>query len=118
VEKCELRIDPAPNDYTNGTDSFGNTRSYFSIFSPHERLRVEASSRLRVRDRNPDLDPAASPRLADGARFASVPGRRAVRAGVRVRVRLAVRSTRAGARAVRTRELSLRAGRCWSRPSS
>jgi len=61
VEKCELRIDPAPNDYTNGTDSFGNTRSYFSIFSPHERLRVEASSRLRVRDRKPDLDPAASP---------------------------------------------------------
>src|SRR5207244_11848419 len=57
----DLRIDPAPNDYTNGTDSFGNTRSYFSIFSPHERLRVEASSRLRVRDRNPDLDPAASP---------------------------------------------------------
>jgi transglutaminase-like putative cysteine protease len=60
VERCELRIDPAPNELRDDTDAFGNVRSYFSIYSPHERLRVEAVSRLSVRDRSPDLDPAAS----------------------------------------------------------
>ena len=61
VDRCELKIDPEPSDFRSGTDAFGNTRSYFSIVSPHERLRVEASSRVRVRDRYQDLDPAASP---------------------------------------------------------
>ena len=61
VERFELRIDPIPNELRSGTDAFGNVRSYFSIYSPHERLRVEAVSRLRVRDRIPDLDPGASP---------------------------------------------------------
>jgi transglutaminase-like putative cysteine protease len=61
VDRCELRIDPEPNDFQSGTDAFGNTRSYFSISSPHERLRVEAKSLVRVRDRYQDLDPAASP---------------------------------------------------------
>ncbi len=61
VDRCELKIDPAPSDFRNGTDAFGNIRSYFSISAPHERLRVEASSRLLVRDRYVDLDPATSP---------------------------------------------------------
>jgi len=61
VDQYELSIDPVPNDLRNGTDAFGNVRSYFSIFSAHERLRVEASSRLYVNDRYPDLDPAVSP---------------------------------------------------------
>jgi transglutaminase-like putative cysteine protease len=61
VDRCELTIDPEPNDVRSGADPFGNIRSYFSIFSPQERLRVEARSRLRVRDRYRDLDPAASP---------------------------------------------------------
>src|SRR5215469_11389720 len=61
VDRCELKIDPEPGDFRSGTDAFGNTRSYFSIVSPHEQLRVEASSRVRVRDRYQDLDPAASP---------------------------------------------------------
>jgi transglutaminase-like putative cysteine protease len=60
VEHCELRIDPTPNELRSGIDRFGNVRSYFSIYSPHERLRVEAVSRLSVHDRNPDLDPEAS----------------------------------------------------------
>jgi len=60
VDRCELSIDPAPNDLRNGIDAFGNVRSYFSIFSPHERLRVKARSRVRVRDRYRDLDPTAS----------------------------------------------------------
>jgi transglutaminase-like putative cysteine protease len=61
VDRCELKIDPEPSDFRSGTDAFGNIRSYFSIVSPHERLRVEARSRVRVRDRYQDLDPAASP---------------------------------------------------------
>jgi transglutaminase-like putative cysteine protease len=61
LEEYELDIDPPPNDLRNGTDSFGNVRSHFSIYAPHERLRVEARSRLRVRDPHPQLEPAASP---------------------------------------------------------
>jgi transglutaminase-like putative cysteine protease len=61
VEQCQLQIDPTPNDFREGTDSFGNVRSYFAIFTPHEHLRVEASSRLGVRDRDPNPDAAASP---------------------------------------------------------
>lgn len=61
VQRCELMIDPAPNDLRSGTDAFGNVRTYFSIFSPHQRLSVEAVSQLRMRDRDPDPDPGASP---------------------------------------------------------
>jgi transglutaminase-like putative cysteine protease len=61
VDQCELAIDPPPNDLRSGSDAFGNTRSYFSIFSPHDRLRVEARSRLSVADRYAHLDPTASP---------------------------------------------------------
>jgi transglutaminase-like putative cysteine protease len=61
VDQSELAIDPPPSDLHTGADAFGNVRSLFSIYAPHERLRVEATSRLRVRDRYADLDPAASP---------------------------------------------------------
>ena len=61
VNRCELRIDPLPNNLRNGTDAFGNVRSHFSIFSPHDQLRVEALSELRIRDQFPDQDPADSP---------------------------------------------------------
>ncbi|HEX4599236.1 MAG TPA: transglutaminase family protein [Burkholderiaceae bacterium] len=61
VERCELKIDPAPNELRSDTDAFGNVRSYFSIYAAHERLRVEALSRLRVRARGAGLDPQASP---------------------------------------------------------
>jgi transglutaminase-like putative cysteine protease len=61
VDECVLSIDPSPNELHTGTDAFGNIRSLFSLYAPHERLRVEARSRLRVVDRYADLDPAASP---------------------------------------------------------
>jgi len=61
VDRCDLRIDPVPSELRSGTDSFGNVRSYFSIYAPHELLRVEADSRVRVLDRFPRLDAAASP---------------------------------------------------------
>src|SRR5258708_26571970 len=61
VDQSELAIDPPPSDLHTGADAFGNVRSLFSIYAPHEQLRVEATSRLRVRDRYAGLDPAASP---------------------------------------------------------
>jgi transglutaminase-like putative cysteine protease len=61
VEQCELHVDPVPSDFRSGTDSFGNLRSYFSIFSPHERLRVEARSRLSLKAEGPEPDPHVSP---------------------------------------------------------
>jgi len=61
VERCKLRIDPAPNELRHGTDAFGNVRSYFSIYAPHERLRVEAISRLRTSGCAPNPNPWASP---------------------------------------------------------
>jgi transglutaminase-like putative cysteine protease len=61
LEQCELSIDPPPNELRNGIDAFGNTRSFFSFYAPHERLRVQACSRLRMLDRADELDPSASP---------------------------------------------------------
>jgi transglutaminase-like putative cysteine protease len=48
VDRCVLNIDPAPSDLSNGDDAFGNVRSLFSLYGPHQGLRVKASSRLRV----------------------------------------------------------------------
>jgi transglutaminase-like putative cysteine protease len=61
VDEFVLSIEPPPNDSRTGTDAFGNVRSLFSIYAPHERLRVEARSKVRVRDRHAGMDPAASP---------------------------------------------------------
>lgn len=61
LEQCELTIDPPPNELRNGIDAFGNTRSFFSFYAPHERLHVQACSRLRMLGRTGELDPAASP---------------------------------------------------------
>jgi transglutaminase-like putative cysteine protease len=61
LEQCELTIDPPPNELRDGIDAFGNTRSLFSIYAPHERLLVRACSRLRMRERSDGLDPGASP---------------------------------------------------------
>ena len=60
IEQCELRIEPSPSDLRSGTDTFGNVRSMFSIFSAHESLKVTAASRVRIRDRHWSLDPADS----------------------------------------------------------
>src|ERR1700739_1114193 len=59
--RCELAIDPPPSELHRGIDAFGNTRSLFSIYTPHERLCVQASSRLHVRAPRVGLDPVASP---------------------------------------------------------
>jgi len=58
--QCELSIDPPPSELHSGIDAFGNTRSLFSIYAPHEHLRVQARSWLHVQERNAELDPGAS----------------------------------------------------------
>ncbi len=50
VEQFALDIDPPPNDMASGPDVFGNVRSLFSIYGPHQRLRVQATSRVRLSD--------------------------------------------------------------------
>jgi transglutaminase-like putative cysteine protease len=56
VEHCALHIDPAPSDLSHGDDAFGNVVSFFSLYCPHQGLRVRASSRVRVEQ--PDTTPS------------------------------------------------------------
>jgi len=65
VDRCTLQIDPAPSDVAHGDDSFGNVRSWFSLYGPHDRLRVKASSRIRVGAANPLADPETAPAWED-----------------------------------------------------
>jgi len=60
----ELVIDPAPADYRERFDYFGNRTSYFSLHQPHWSLQVSATSIVDVADGAPDpTDPL--PGLAD-----------------------------------------------------
>ena len=60
LQESELSIDPPPNDLRSGLDAFGNVRSLFSMYGPHEQLRVEATSRVRMREPDGAPDPEAS----------------------------------------------------------
>jgi len=57
----ELDIEPAPTQSRDSRDALGNAQRHFSLLAPHERLRVRASSRVRVRPRFAALQPALSP---------------------------------------------------------
>jgi len=46
----DLVIDPAPTDYRERFDYFGNRASYFSLHRPHRSLRVAATSIVEVAD--------------------------------------------------------------------
>ncbi|PLX91321.1 MAG: transglutaminase [Desulfuromonas sp.] len=48
VLSTELNIDPAPDDHYQRYDYFGNWTNYFSIFKPHEKLEVTATSEVEV----------------------------------------------------------------------
>lgn len=52
-----MRVDPAPAQHSESTDVFGNTRAYFCLQEPHERLAVVADSVVRT-------NAAAVPRTA------------------------------------------------------
>jgi transglutaminase-like putative cysteine protease len=62
VAEAELSIEPRPAQRTTATDAFGNLRTYFALFTPHDALRVRAESRVVVTPRFDDLDPGASAR--------------------------------------------------------
>ncbi|MDZ7592436.1 MAG: transglutaminase family protein [Rubrivivax sp.] len=57
----ELDVDPAPAQRRDSCDAMGNAQRHFSLLLPHERLRVRASSRVRVQPRFAGLRPALSP---------------------------------------------------------
>lgn len=47
-DEATVTVDPAPADSAEQDDYFGNRSSYFAVTTPHTRLVVTASSRLRV----------------------------------------------------------------------
>jgi len=57
----DLDVDPAPLQHRDSRDAMGNAQRHFSLAQPHDRLRVRASSRVRVQPRFADLQPALSP---------------------------------------------------------
>ena len=62
VAEAELAIEPKPAQQTTSTDAFGNLRTYFALFTPHDVLRVRAESRVVVTPRFDDLEPEQSAR--------------------------------------------------------
>jgi transglutaminase-like putative cysteine protease len=60
LEAHSLEITPRPGPVREGPDALGNWRSTFALSVPHESLLVRAASRVSVRPRHPDLDPAAA----------------------------------------------------------
>jgi transglutaminase-like putative cysteine protease len=61
VETFDLDIDPTASYRSNGRDAYGNERDAFSLYSPHQQLRVRAASCVRVAPRFERFDPATSP---------------------------------------------------------
>ena len=50
VDEATLAIDPAPSHHADGIDAFGNRRTFFAMYAPHDALRVVARSRVRLAD--------------------------------------------------------------------
>lgn len=57
----DCSVDPAPSHRRDGIDAMGNAQSHYCVTRPHASLKVQASSRLRVRARFGALDAEASP---------------------------------------------------------
>ena len=67
-----VEIDPAPAQCHDSRDALGNAQCHFSLAAPHERLRVRASSRVRLQPRFADLQAERSPAwetVADSLRY-------------------------------------------------
>lgn len=60
VADAQLTIEPAPTRQSTSTDAFGNLRTYFALFSPHDELQVRAESRVIVTPRNGEVSPERS----------------------------------------------------------
>jgi len=67
----EIRISPTPRTLTEREDFFGNTISFFTVQEPHQKLVVEATSRVATSDAKLPGDPSlpweeSAQRLTDG----------------------------------------------------
>jgi transglutaminase-like putative cysteine protease len=72
VVDAQLTIDPTPSHCSNTRDSFGNVRTEFALYVPHESLVVGIQSRVWIAPRPGPLDPAASApweAVASGLRY-------------------------------------------------
>jgi transglutaminase-like putative cysteine protease len=56
-----MAVWPEPPQLLQSTDALGNEDCHFSLSVPHRKLRVRATSRVRIQPRFAELDPAASP---------------------------------------------------------
>jgi len=54
----QLNIDPAPSEYTEGIDYFGNTVVRFAVEEPHDALIVQAESVVAIEDHAPAVGAA------------------------------------------------------------
>jgi transglutaminase-like putative cysteine protease len=75
VEHTRLEIEPAPSHRARGTDVFGNERDAFALYTPHDALRVVATSRVVLMRGEEGIDPSTpSPAgaEADGAAWEEV----------------------------------------------
>jgi transglutaminase-like putative cysteine protease len=72
VADFALSIDPSPSHRTNAPDSFGNLRTEFALYQPHEILAVQAESRVWLEPRPEPLpvsSSAAWDSVASGMRY-------------------------------------------------
>ena len=60
LERFRLDIRPKPTIERTMLDVFGNRRTYFTLDTPHARLAVRATSRVRIAPRYEGLVPAAT----------------------------------------------------------
>lgn len=65
LDSFDLQIDPAPSSRSSGSDVYGNRREAFSLYAPHEQLRIRAESLVRVQARFDALELANSPSWSD-----------------------------------------------------
>jgi transglutaminase-like putative cysteine protease len=56
VTRYTITIDPQPSHVANAADSFGNVRTEFALYEPHEQLSVHAESRIVLQAREKRLD--------------------------------------------------------------
>jgi transglutaminase-like putative cysteine protease len=61
----QLHIEPMPLQLLHDTDTYGNTRTLFSLKQAHRALRVLARSRVALTPRDRPIDAARSPRWQD-----------------------------------------------------
>ncbi|MGB0126828.1 MAG: transglutaminase family protein [Rhodocyclaceae bacterium] len=67
-QNCEahhITIDPAPNEWEERLDYFGNPEAHFALETPHAELLVRADSVVAVRSRAVDPETASSPAWED-----------------------------------------------------